>query len=524
MNRSLIALALLLPLAAFLGCSEDTTGAGGGVDNPDSAAAYWFQALGDTVQHMGEAMDAGDTDYLRDLDFSAIRAGFQEVIATESMHSLAHVGMGLVELLEVNYDPDIWDMIDSILASEGRDGGPAPLAHPLRGRLLGREWAILAEAPLTLADASRSLPGNVTIANMQAIIHGGILPKVSQAITHFDLAEIDPDFSHHYVVDGDTCEADRGELYFTGAALRALRGGLRMMIGYDMDLAGADGTYDWLDADEWEMTWEVLDGPVETGDTLRYHSTYIEDEVRVIRNLRHLLTDPGSTFLTLNTDDWSGESMLSLARSDMLAMIGKLDLARTAILAEADEQDDDLIKIGMLEDLDAEVGGIVDGPAFAQAWEGLDDVIAWADSLFRHPMTFTDDMGTGPFTITVNLSVLFTDPVADWKTMLPLHEWNDEAEWVDEYADPSEQPWNPEAEYWLMTPDGWEHFFGIGWVDGLEEETWMAGEPVTFLDNQGGSINPDVVLPFMPDDDYTFAGLFPGMTRGDWIDLLGYGD
>ena len=523
MKRSLIALVLLLPLAVFLGCSEETTGTGGGVDDPDSAAAYWFQALGDTVQNMGEAMDAEDTDYLRDLDFSAIRAGFQEVIATESMHSLAHVGMGLIELLEVNYDPDLWEMIDSIIA-DNRGTSPTPPLNPLRGRLIGREWPILAEAPLYLADAARSVPENLTIANMQAIIQGGILPKVSQAITHFDLAELDPDFSHNYVIEGDTCEADRGELLFSSAALRALRGGLRMMIGYDMDLAGADGTYDWLEADECEMTWEVVPGPVETGDTLRYHSVCVEDEVRIIRNLRYLLTDPGSTFLTLHTDDWSGESMLALARSDVLAMIGKLDLAKAAILAESDDQDDDLIKIGMLEDLDAEAGGITDGPAFAQAWEGLDDVIAWADSLYRYPMTFTEDMGSGPFTITVNLSVLFTDPVADWKTMLPLHEWNDEVDWIETDQDPNQLPWNPEAEYWLWTPDGWETFYGIGYLDGFHDDTWMIDEPITFLDSEGGTINPDVVMPFMPDDDYTFAGLFPGMTRGDWIDLLGYGD
>ena len=38
------------------------------------------------------------------------------------------------------------------------------------------------------------------------------------------------------------------------------------------------------------------------------------------------------------------------------------------------------------------------------------------------------------------------------------------------------------------------------------------------VDPMGNAIDPNVTLPYFP--DYTFNGLFPGMNRSDWEELI----
>ena len=156
-------------------------------------------------------------------------------------------------------------------------------------------------------------------------------------------------------------------------------------------------------------------------------------------------------------------------------------------------------------------------------WTEIEDVITWIEEVLGGPYLLEETIDERAISVTVDLYQLFSDPVDDWKTLLPLHEWSPDDEWVrrDSYN------WNWES----RDPDVPYEFWFLG--QGMEEEELVTlnditevyywgvdehiDEPLAMTDDLGDPLG-EGVLPYF--EDYTFNGLLPGMTRASMATLL----
>ncbi len=528
MLRKLTLLAALLAMVWMFGCSSDGSSpiAGDPCENCDSIAVAWFVSLGDTLATLQD--DDGDyhIDSFRAVDFSAIRDGFEEAIEGNASSGLAYLGLSLLELAEMNYDMDLWaafDSLDTFLDFDDDPDSPSgpedeDYFTPLRGRIMGNHFRILAESPVHLASQLRGVPGNLSVPFFQDLIVNSILPRVNAAIAHLADAEGVSDFDYTYEFMDDIVNIDEGELYFYGASLYALRAGLQILTAYNMDLYDEDGSYDWVEtAGETQIYWEVI----ENGEITELHVDVLDPDAAIdaLRVLRHQLTRSGSNFMTLRTTgDYSGQSMLAAAHDDLLTVLEKLDIMVTTIESEnPGDQEHDVIRLSDLTDLNSDIQDCEDCPQFIQDWVTLHDVIDWAETFLNGAYTVNEVVDEQLVDLTVDMNAFFNSPVMDWKQKLPYHEWLEEEDYVEvDNVWGWDDPWNPLEPYELEHDGGTETFNGIDHIYWTRYSADVEGNPVTFFDAPSGGqpIDTDFVMPYFP--DYTFGNVFPTMTRQRW--------
>lgn len=203
---------------------------------------------------------------------------------------------------------------------------------------------------------------------------------------------------------------------------------------------------------------------------------FLSDPMTAMRQIKYLL-DESPTFGTLR----SGSPMRS-AKQALLAALNKAESCLASIRAETDDQSDDLIQAGFLDSLDAALPSILPGLTdFAQGIDSPEDIIAKIRLVLNGPYLITADLDgdeeTPPQTITVNMAAMFESPVQDLRDLLPYHAWEPESEW-------------PQTEM-----------------------------PFYFTDANGNRLDlEEGLLPVFP--DYTFGGLFPGMTKARFEELF----
>ena len=542
---------LFSALVLLSACSDDPTNvADGGDSNQTTPVDDMLVALADSIRSWDS--QNLDVDELRNLDFSDLRNGFEDILNRDPGSGVAHLGLALVDLMEVNAEARLWALVDD-LARKSLDSTTESfnLANPLRDGVIGHQFRILAEAPLFVATSTATVPENLTIAHLQEIIHEDILPHLDSAIDHLEVIEADEDFYYLGTVDGENFEIDLGEIYFFDASLHALRAGLRLMTGYNYDLPGVDGTYNWVEdlyldywPDENPPWWVWSEYPLY--DWYFYDYYYLAEYERIesgeldelhVRKIHPACNDSlvaailqdnvaeGSDFLCLRSDVFSGETELVEAGNDLHTMLELLQDGLAAIRAEDDYQGDDIIKLGYLTDLDADVSGCTDCPTFAQSWQSIEDVIAWVQEVLSGPYRLQEEIDGQLVDVTIDLFAWLTNPPDDLKNLLPYHDWLPRDQWVERetYAGWTDYVYseysNPEGEYNLWTADGYIPFVGIEFVRFRFTEEEMANDFI-YLTDESGTALEDGDIPYFP--DYTFGGLFPGLTTQQaWIDLLG---
>ena len=542
---------LFSALVLLSACSDDPTNvADGGDSNQTTPVDDMLVALADSIRSWDS--QNLDVDELRNLDFSDLRNGFEDILNRDPGSGVAHLGLALVDLMEVNAEARLWALVDD-LARKSLDSTTESfnLANPLRDGVIGHQFRILAEAPLFVATSTATVPENLTIAHLQEIIHEDILPHLDSAIDHLEVIEADEDFYYLGTVDGENFEIDLGEIYFFDASLHALRAGLRLMTGYNYDLPGVDGTYNWVEdlyldywPDENPPWWVWSEYPLY--DWYFYDYYYLSEYERIesgeldelhVRKIHPACNDSlvaailqdnvaeGSDFLCLRSDVFSGETELVEAGNDLHTMLELLQDGLAAIRAEDDYQGDDIIKLGYLTDLDADVSGCTDCPTFAQSWQSIEDVIAWVQEVLSGPYRLQEEIDGQLVDVTIDLFAWLTNPPDDLKNLLPYHDWLPRDQWVERetYAGWTDYVYseysNPEGEYNLWTADGYIPFVGIEFVRFRFTEEEMANDFI-YLTDESGTALEDGDIPYFP--DYTFGGLFPGLTTQQaWIDLLG---
>jgi len=531
---------LLMPLVLFflLQCSDnpvdqdkgkpitpiDTTG--------NDLAAKWFQAIAETLG----ALDDKDTQGIRSTSLLQIRNGFNRALSYNSKNSTAHVGLSILEILELNYSEDVWEVIDSLEAWGGGSGSGMFLRAGARpgNAIIGRQFALLAEMPLNLAMRTvGNFPPNVTVAHIQDIIKNTIMPALGRSINHLATVEQNTKAKVTVTLEGEdfteTYIIDLGEIYFFDASVHALRSAFGFAIAYDYDLVGPDGTYGWIDdlfdleqggSDCARYALTVGEGG---GDTLAIYDRCGSATVDslMIAVLHHNLAHR-SGFLALRQ---SG-AVLSAAGQDLNGMIDKLEASVNFIKnVRTGETEQNVIKLSNLTDLQSDLGK-PDAPNFAKDFHTIEDVLDWARDFASGEMLFSEQLGPShqTFSWKMNVHALVSNPVQDWKTLLPYYRWVLPAgPWIERRLELQwEESWA--GGYYAYVFEGgvcqYKYFSPIAYVREYCLYESMNMNVIEFLDELGNPIDMEVErMPYFP--DYTLHGVFPDMnSRARWLELL----
>jgi hypothetical protein len=538
---------ILLSLVLFIQCSDnpvDEKACCGNFDpdETDSLATVIFEDLGDVLADLGD-MDADD---FRNQRFDEQRSGFGKVIIDDPNNAIAHLGLAIIELLELNYDQDIWEMIDSLDSwFDNGDGGGGPGPPPpgpvdRHHTLVGRQFTLLVDIPMTMSyQMVADFPPNVTADNIQTIIEDKVIPALDRAIGHITTVENDTDTAIRIGVDfGDGVEyviIDLGEIYLFDASLRALRAAFGVATAYDVDMFGPDGTYDWLSEvrdleDEGGMfcaTYEVVPAGGMNDINLYYdydneHAGAMIDSI--LNVVLHHNLENRSSFLSLR----NGGTPMTKAGADILGTVQKLEASAYFIRnIRNDVSSEHVIKLTDLTDLDSELDD-PDKPNFAKDFKTVEDVLGFVHDVFSGEVPFTEELGprSTEYTWKMNLSVLFApSPVQDWNSLLPYHSWDipqgnwitktTQLWWAEDWGGSDDNIWvyhDGECQEVLFTNIGWVRDYGVFY------ESIDLGNMLILEDEFGREIDPDNEFPHFP--DYTLNGLFPEMTRAEWENLI----
>jgi hypothetical protein len=304
--------------------------------------------------------------------------------------------------------------------------------------------------------------------------------------------------------------------------------------------------YSWIDTlrlmKNQEYTMYVL-----RNDTL--FQTWVQDPAGPLFLARLMKYNMARTdFLTLR------QNSAELVKADLLAIPSMVKAGIFSVRNETGDQALDIIKISDIADMDS---GLVDvpqdmidegvSPALANKFRSPETVADFVTELLSGPYSFDETIDSQHIAITVNITAMLDNPVQDLKTMLPKYEWLPDSEWLNwEFQQQDAWEGGPDA-IWMEAND--VHDIPPEAVAGYEEDPMdpTSGTlfltnppaytvksdssanmmPVKLLDDSGNPIEFDAIdslidaktfFPYF--DDYTFKGLFPGMTRAKWLELV----
>ncbi|KPK95923.1 hypothetical protein AMJ80_02850 [bacterium SM23_31] len=503
---------IIFALALFAGCSKDSEDSiiAPGDSEANRLAREGFDLLINVLQYaedidIGNANESGDI--FPETYYLTIKGKFTQAMAQNPTNALANLGMGIVEVLSVNYDTELWDIVsdfDDEFAEK---------------RILNNQMNFIAETPkLYLKYFAHSLDDpEISFARIQTYIDNNVIPKLDNSLEHLAYAITLADDNVLLINDGEEdLELDRGEIYLFRASVFATNAAFKLLTLYDMDLFDAAGTYNWVDA--YDIDDDYFWGPsyyrtemIEGSKWLFAYYNYSLYEAKIdsllFSVLKHNLQNR-NTFLSYR----SGKSPV-LIKTDLEDALQDIQSAVDYIFDESDNQSDDIIKISHLTDINDEISDHSPGyPQFSQNWSTIYDVIDWLEVVLNNPY----DIEEGGVFLQVDISKLFNPGISDWKDKLPYHNWRNENEWITVDSSFYTYP-NYGNSYWIWFDNDWVVIDSVDYVMDINYDYDVF--PIEFLDGLGGNVvNLEVDFPYFP--DYTFSGLFPGMTREQMIYLI----
>jgi hypothetical protein len=372
----------LLPAAfLFSSCSDDSNGTG--PDDPTGAAEKVRQANASLEQILFDELNADDPERPGDVDFRAPHGLYRDALELDPNNLDAHFGTAVTGLLilsadaEVNAAFDEWkEYLDERIPFEAESSARSPLGVPLAFRpgpdALRLPYELVPMSVLALAPLGR-LDVDPQIERAQAILEDRVLPKAEAAIAHLDRVAASAGYVFTVTPrmqgdeDEDAAEIDRTDILALRAGCSLLAAACHVAVSYNLGFAAYDSLH-----------------------------------------LHQALT-PGSGWLTLKS---GGADHMEAAQAFVLDSIDDVDAAITSLLGEADSQTDDVIKIGPDDLARADVESVqVHLPDVREAMTGghtrIDD--------------WDGDSHTPDAPLTANVGAIFTDPVPDWKALLPAY-------------------------------------------------------------------------------------------------------
>jgi len=351
----------------------------------------------------------------------------------------ARFGLAVLGLLiltsdvEVNAAFDEWKAyLETRVPFEITPSPRAPLGIPAGFTSAGQALQLPFDVvPLSLVSFARSpLVADPQIVRVQAILRERVLPRLTEAITHLDAVAADAGFT--FVVTpamqgdpaADPVEIDHTDILALRAACKLLSSACRVAVAY------------------------VLNFPA-------------YDEASLLAAIQ-----PGSSWLGLTGD---GAGQMQLARLDLLGSLDDVSAAIGSLLTETDSQNDDVIRVGP-------------GGASQRSLDSLRTRLPQVRQALESGYTLTANWDGNPVTpdvpLTLRPGALFTNPVPDWKAMLPAYTGSTERQSlgrvpVYNYNVPVKATINADTaityttgDYWLSVYPGGTYDYGSGhpWV------------------------------------------------------------
>jgi hypothetical protein len=507
MKKMLLFLTILM-LLFFIGC-DDTVKVEDEIDESiaNEFARSGFTLLNEMLLDLEEPDDpqSGD-DIFPEADYNLIKNFFEQALDESPDNALANFGMAVLEIASVNYDPELWDLINDFDDEFGER------------RLFNNQFSFLVKTPLIYLEYLNSplSEDELSLARIQNFIEDNVFPKIENAIEHLNTAIALPD-SVTIIIDTDEelLELDRAEIYAFRVGTYAISAAMRMLILYDFDMFDENGTYDWIDdLGEESEDCEYEYDPDTQELFIEYHE-HAQDELILTQVVNYNHTQRPE-FLAFR----SGQDP-SYIQDDLNNILADLQNIVDYVTAETDDQSDDIIQYDHIIEMNNDIGEIdEDDPNFVQNWQTVDDVIDWVSSLIAGPITFNEDFDDDGIDeeLTLDLSRLFDPGLDDMRDYLPYHQWLPEEEWLIDELDWEDDWYNGGYSYSFGCGDDW---IQIDNVQHIYEEYYNEYiNPIEFLDGPGGNvIDLEDELPYLP--DYTLNGVFPDMTRDQWLDLFG---
>jgi len=327
-------------------------------------------------------LNGPDPEVPRDVDFSDALYLYESILDCDPDDLDAHFAITLLDLAALAVDPDVndafeaWEAYLDELVPFEVDPGTAKLAIP--GPIPSSEGAF--NIPFTTVRRSmlpylnlKQLPAPPQVSEAQDIIRNKIIDRVLTGLTHLEEVLLDPDFvfSISPRMQGDlleeTREADNTDFLALWAGLKGLEAGCRVAIAYDVSMDDYTGAH-----------------------------------------LLASLEQSSTGFLTLTTD---GATQMQMVPGLLLEAAQGCDTAIDALFAETDPQHDDLIKIGPSDINRDELTDFqnIELEMITQSLQGpYSHLYDWD---FR---SYTPDVA-----LTVDLDAFFTEPIQNWKQMIP---------------------------------------------------------------------------------------------------------
>ncbi len=379
-----ICLSLGLAILLVAGCASKTT-----VPEPEPTCEnlVWMQtvaynALADKLYEYLNA-NATDPQVPNDVDFQTVHDLYASVHECSPSDQTSRFGLALCDLLSLSANAEVnaaFNEWDAYLDAHSPFKVPGKAAAPLSGLLgLPRDSGAL-QLPFDLVSRAALVnlkamsAGEPQVANVQRILRDVILPRVNEAIDL--LGPVGDDAAFQFEVSGRmqgdleemSREIDQTDVLAMRAALHLLAAGLKVATAYNVQFASYD------------------DAGMQAG-----------------------LEQSTGNIMKLTT---TGASQMQAVPSDVLAAVNDLDHALTALEAETDNQNDDVIKIGP------------DGASQADLDEiqtvHLPDVRnAFAAGGIYYSADWDSRSYTPDTSLKIDLHAFFSNPIADWKQMLP---------------------------------------------------------------------------------------------------------
>ncbi|MDD2228638.1 MAG: hypothetical protein PHY48_04420 [Candidatus Cloacimonetes bacterium] len=454
-------------------------------------------------------------DLMQQTTFDSIESKFTAALAVDANNPMANLGMSILSIVEINYDNELWTMLDD-----------AGLINNSPRRIINNQFQFLASAPLCVVNQIKGAKTDpMSIMRVQNFIRNNVLPKLDNAITRLDKAVAMADSTSLMIeVDNEEMvEIDCGEIYAFRAATNAVKAAFNFMVAYDMDMTDPNGGYSWQDdiqniEEPQGYSYGIYDHHID-GTILYleyrddwYAESYVQSHsMEIMMKTMKWNLDNSATFGKLTS---TGVASLNAAKAAILSAAADVKLGTNSILAETDDQTNDIIKIENINSINAEFPFTDDDtPAFAQTWQNVNDISDWLTTVMNSTYALT----LNGVDFSVNVGAFFNGAILDIEDYIPFLQWNDPAiDWVEDSID-YEHGWTPYNNSYSFYENGVyitvnnisyvrrrDHDFDLNWGNDLDDQ---------------GNVIYEYDVPYFP--DYTFNGVLPGMTRAKMLLLHG---
>jgi hypothetical protein len=432
-SRTIFLGLVLIILATFIAsCSDDTDGPLPDCETLDAMLALARTSLEDELYtHLRQG--AADPATPDDVDFSVARGLYREAHECDADDVTARFGLAVCELLSLSVDPSVNEAFDDWEAYLDEN---TPFARPSKNaeRRLGVPLGMPTGAGAldlpfdlvrctALAQLKMAMNGvEPQITGVQRILLDVVLPRAESVIGLLGPVVADENFT--FIVSGrmqgdpyeDPVEIDRTDVLALSAACKVLLAGIHTAVAYDVQFPSYDeaGLLAGLD--------------------------------RADGNLLRLRT--------------GGAAHMQQVPALFVTAVDELDDAIDLLFAETDDQDDDAIRIG---------------PDSVSEQDLLDIQNDWLPEVREsfgnnggtvHTENWDSDWETPEVPLVIDLYSFFTDPIEDWKLVLPAYTLDTAVRpWSGYDGNHVDDTIGPIQVYVPLGYTGYSRYYSVGFYD-----------------------------------------------------------